>query len=285
MIAVILEPSSRQENTFHLPSIPHKQGTCRFCDEMRKDLDKEIASAIEANTEGTSDVDKTKIRLRDLGPGPSLGTVTREQLGKRELDADDLKRNKIPVIYKTATTAGIQDPKVREVIERYLKDLPEMVKTCTGLLIVGKQGVGKSAIAAMVAMEALRNRFSVYVTTHTQLQELRFEDKPQVDADGQSPGHRIHTADLLVLDDFSDSFATDKVFGPAKLETLISERNRWMRTTIMTARISADFFKKEPVLKSLHGVMQETMVGVVLTGDDLRLRRNQEMKSRLGIVK
>lgn len=268
-------PSSSEENTFHAPTIRHDQGTCRFCDEMREDQKKILPE--KKTVDGP--------RLRDLGPGPSLGTVTREQLPPREIDDADFKHNKIPLIYKQATVAGIQDDKVRPVIDRYLKNLSEMVKSCTGLLIVGKQGVGKSAIASMIAVEAIRNRFSVYVATHTHLQELRFDDHPIVNADGQSPIGRINTSDLLVLDDFNESFHTDKVFGPTKLEMLIAERNRWMRTTILTTRLSVDLFKKEAILKSLHGVMQETMVGMNVSGEDLRLRRNQEMKSRLGIVK
>jgi DNA replication protein DnaC len=152
-------------------------------------------------------------------------------------------------------------------------------------VIAGNPGVGKSAIAAMIGIEALRQRFSVFMVTHTRLQELRFDDKPVVDADGQSPVSRVSSSDLLILDDFNESFMTDKVFGPAKLETLIAERNRWLRTTIMTTRILPASFKKEPALKSLFGVMQETMVGLVLGGDDYRAKKNQEMRDRLGIGK
>lgn len=257
-----------------LSEFSHEPGECNFCDVMRED--KKIFP--EKNSESGP-------RLRDLGPGPSLGTVTKEQLPPRDVDDSDLKHNKIPVAFRDANTEGVQDSKVKDVVVRYLKDLSEMINTCTGLLLVGKQGVGKSAIAAMIAMEALRQRFSVYVATHAHLQELRFDDKPVINADGQSPVHRIHTADLLILDDFNESFLNDKVFGPIKLETLIAERNRWRRTTIMTTRLLNDTFKKEPMLKSLFGLMQETMVGVVLSGEDLRLRRNQEMKNRLGIAK
>lgn len=268
------------ENVFQLR---HKEGICRFCDQMREDNKKGtskdlIDSLLEQELE-------PRLRLRDLGPGPSLGTVAKKELGPREVDDDDLRRNNIPLNYKSASILGVQDKEVRDVIARYLNNLSDMIKSCTGLLIVGKQGVGKSAVASMIAIEALRNRFSVFVATHTLLQELRFDNNPAQNTDGQSAVDRIKNCDLLILDDFNESFLTDKVFGPAKLESLISERNRWLRTTIMTTRLLRDSFQKDPLLKSVYGLMQETMVGMVITGSDLRQLRNKEMKNRLGISK
>ena len=68
------------------------------------------------------------------------------------------------------------------------------------------------------------------------------------------------------------------------MEKLIAGRNAARKTTIMTTRYSVSDFKKEPSLKSLYGVTQESMVGLVLEGADLRQNRNSELKHKLGLI-
>lgn len=240
----------------------YHETNCKFCEVMADD-------------------DKKK-SFRSMGSGPDLSPVT--ELPRRDFDSSDFRRTRIAPAYSEAKVELIQDDDIRNVVSKYISDVLEMITTCTGLIFTGPAGVGKSACAAMIGMEAVRCGRSVLLVNHTDLQEWRF-DKPVQDDDGRSHMERVKSCDLLIIDNLNEDCLNDKIFGPAKLEKLISTRNANRKTTIVTTRFSPEEFNKEPLLKSLYGVCQETMVGAVLSGTDMRQVRNQEMKRRLGLIK
>lgn len=218
--------------------------------------------------------------LREMGTGPILGITYGDQ--RRDIDINDLKLARIPPAFKDVTVAGIQDEEAKKLISKYISKVVAMLAKPVGLIINGNVGVGKSAAAALVGMEARRWYKSVWRLTHQDMQKIQWDANYLRREDGQSASDRILSVDLLVLDNFNDDFVIDTTFGPVKLEKLIQTRADWMKATILTTRIMADQFKTDVSLKSLYGVARGSMVGVQISGDDLHQKRNDHLKSILG---
>ena len=288
----------------HSMNVPHESGECRFCDEIRNDMAKNVTPEVQHKSTcsiavtrmggcdcGALDsafkptmvtIQQAPSTLRDLGPGPKLGVVLKSELPNIEFTPSHFKLTGIPPSYAQCMVSGIQDKKAQEITQKYLHKIKEMLSKNVGLVICGGPGTGKSAIANMIAIEASKNRHSVHRITHARLRALQFEKNPPINNDGQSEMDRVNSVDLVVLDDFNEEFLVDTVFGPIQLERLISERAGNMKTTIWTTRLSAGVIANDSSLKTLMSVIQGAMVGLVINGEDLRVKKNQKLKEILG---
>jgi DNA replication protein DnaC len=195
---------------------------------------------------------------------------------RRLLTEKDLVRMGLPRKLWNAKLEGIQDVRARKVVGSYMGRILDMMRTGSGLIVCGFEGVGKSGVAAVIAKEACRWGFSVQFSTHEDLQELRFENREF--EGGLSLVERIRSADLLVLDNFNQDFLEDRVFGPARLEKLIARRVGNRLTTVLTTRLNFDELKNEDRMKRVYSVMKESMVGFRITGKDLREDLCSEVK-------
>jgi DNA replication protein DnaC len=197
---------------------------------------------------------------------------------RRDLVEADLVRINLPRALWNARAKGIQDKRVREVVASYCFRIQEMMRTGTGLIVSGSEGVGKSGVAAVIAKEATRWGYSVYIASHEDMQDLRFEDREF--ADGQTVIARIRSVDLLVLDGFNDDFLEDKKYGPKELDKLVQRRVGARLSMILATRIGMEKFRDEP-LRGIRSVMKETCVGIKISGNDLREVASCEMQKRV----
>ena len=100
--------------------------------------------------------------------------------GRRRINKKDLLRINLGQAFWGARTDLIQEQEVRDIVLRYRKNIVEMAKTGSGLLLSGNPGVGKTSVAACVIKEAVSAGLSSYFVTHAELKELRFEKRDSV---------------------------------------------------------------------------------------------------------
>lgn len=203
------------------------------------------------------------------------GKPVRNERGEEQLEPYDE--------FLTRQLGIVQDESVREIVHKYLARIFEMIRTGTGMKLGGSPGVGKTGIAAIIGMVAVRWGYSVYFVTHTELQELRFQKGFEQDlVDGAPVMERIRKVDLLVLDDFNEDFVGDGKFGPKDLAKLITRRNADGKSTIFTTRITGEQFADPKLsLRNLYDVMKETMPGILVEGRDLREDLGKQAMKRI----
>ena len=188
-----------------------------------------------------------------------------------------LRYSGVPSKYWNATVDRIQDDKPRGFTNKYLSDVTGFIAKSVGVIIIGDPGVGKTAIASLLAMEALRWKQVVVMITHRDIQDLQAFGSDPKDASGRSKMDRIRTCQLLVLDGFDEDFVSDNKFGPVQLEKLIAQRSGDLLATMVTTRIKATDFQANH--GTLWSVMRGSMVGITVTGEDLRDQHSKSIDS------
>ena len=211
---------------------------------------------------------------RGAGEGPILGV--KNEIPRREIKKSDLVRMNLGKSLWNASIDKIQDIDARQVFANYISNIRNMIKTCSGLLIFGNRGVGKSGAAAVIAMEAVKVSCSAYVISHQELQEVRFD--PKGFNDSQTVMDRVRSVHLLVLDNFNDDFLEDRRFGMLDLEKLVSRRKDNMLTTILTTSINRF---DDKFTKSLTGVIKAALYPVGIEGKDFRDVEMERLHSRI----
>ena len=202
--------------------------------------------------------------------------------GRRRINKKDLLRINLGQAFWGARTDLIQEQEVRDIVLRYRKNIVEMAKTGSGLLLSGNPGVGKTSVAACVIKEAVSAGLSSYFVTHAELKELRFEKKETLFGDGSdgiSVRKKIDTAQLLVIDGFNEPFFTDNAFGPIQLEELLIRRSSNKLVTIMTTRSVATW--KQENYSGLLDLVTQCMCSVPMMGKNMRDLVREKLQRRV----
>jgi DNA replication protein DnaC len=201
---------------------------------------------------------------------------------RRKVTHADFSRVNLPKEFWGARTDRIQMEAVRDLVLRYRKNIREMIRTGSGLMFAGPPGVGKTAAAACILKEAISAGFSCYFVTHSELKDLRFEERPSLfgsGADGVTVRRKIDIAQLIVIDGFNDPFYTDKVFGPLQLEELLIRRNSQKLSTLMTGRSSSTL--KQEKFAELLDVVSQAMFPVPMNGKNMRDLDREKLGKRV----
>lgn len=214
-----------------------------------------------------SDEKKPIISRDDPGSQPVTQPIVTGRR-RRELTTSDFGRMNLGKTYWRSRAKDIQYAVARDAIIKFCFGIVDFVKDGKGMVFTGDEGVGKSWAASVVAKEAVRWGFTTRITSHEELQEIQFKDRPFDDS--MSILDRIRSVDLLVIDGVNDDFIEDNRFGPRHMEKLIARRAGEMKSTLVTTRIKPAMWKEDKRLKSLWGVLQGSNVGVQIKGEDLR---------------
>lgn len=202
---------------------------------------------------------------------------------RRPLTKSDFIRLNIGRAYWDKTLKNFRDSldgTIVTVVENYCRNIDEMIKTGSGLLIGGDLGSGKTSLAIIVMKEATRCGYTTYFITHAEMRDLQFTDRVfGRESDGITVRARVRDAQLLVIDGLDDAFFTDKVFGPVHLERLVRHRNAHQLVTLVTTRAirrmtSGDYAE-------IFDIMTSSMVPLVLKGDNLRDKERDVLRERV----
>jgi DNA replication protein DnaC len=126
-----------------------------------------------------------------------------------------------------------------------------------GLHLHGPNGTGKTSIAVLAAMEALRLGASVLFVTAEQLRRASIEDiwfdESQLLLD------RAREVDLLVVDDLGKEHRGDSGYAERLLEDVLRQRSSRRLTTIFTTNVPVGSAEKK---SGLFGIYSQSMLDV-----------------------
>lgn len=193
---------------------------------------------------------------------------------RRKLDAEDLRRMNLPDEFWRTRVDQVSE-KTRPAVARYLLNVDRMSQDGIGLFVTGKRGVGKSAVAALIAKEARARGFTAYFTS---LWELREMIRARIMFDDETTMlRRCQEVDFLVLDGFREEDAQEKWFGLKEVEELIRNRGNKRLVTIITTRLSFVDMKKAP-FKSLLEASQGHLVQFPVEGPNRHAERQDDLR-------
>lgn len=153
---------------------------------------------------------------------------------RRDLNAEDYESLGIPKDLWDVQFAGIQEPN-KPSAGNYVRNIVPLVLRGYGMWLLGGAGVGKSAIAAILAKAALAHRFRCYFTTLPDFRE-RLVTKAEYMED-VTYMQRATTCELLVVDDLNEHNAENRIFGISDIRDLIRKRVSSRLATIVTTQL------------------------------------------------
>jgi len=176
---------------------------------------------------------------------------------------------------------------VRKDVGSYCRRLDEHLDRGDGLLLWGKNGVGKTSVAVLIALEVRRRGASVFFVTaeglrHAVLNKESFDDEWSII-------DRARSVDFLVLDDLGKEHPGETGFTEKLFENLVRERTASRRTTIVTTNIPLKLNDRDKdaralvnwYVPSMVDVMKESLYPLQFVGGNIRDDVKKEMCSRM----
>jgi DNA replication protein DnaC len=166
---------------------------------------------------------------------------------------DALRVASIPERYWTATPDAIRDPKLRDGVCELVRTAPVWLAEARGFYCHGPLGTGKSSIAGILAMEAVRRCERVSWLPVRDVPTVRFRENDEA----RRRDDRLRTTDLLVLDDLgAERFRLSSAAGTALEEVVRTIYDR-KRSIVITSNISWNAFLRD------YGREAEPLMSVV----------------------
>lgn len=198
----------------------------------------------------------------------------------RKLTEADMIRSGIPRRQWGAKWREVQEGPHRANLERYLVNLNAMTERGVGFLLWGPNGVGKTALACILLMQARRFGYPTLFLSAADLKQKVFGGET---FDGRPILERIKSVSVLVIDDLGKGVTDSKGQGSRLLDDIVRSRNAAMLVTHMTTNMSPVRDENgtsplEDVLKtsSIHA-MKESILHQRVTGEDFRDGRRKEI--------
>lgn len=139
----------------------------------------------------------------------------------------------IPKRYWNSKISKIADPKTKAYVEKYVRDIDDMMDAGIGLMMMGHNGTGKTSIACSIAKRARMTGATVIFTSAASLMETLLDRGGDRDMIG-----KVRDYDLLVLDDLGKEHSGQSSWSENTLESLFRHRNGEKLTTVVTTNLS-----------------------------------------------
>lgn len=180
-----------------------------------------------------------EIRLR---PEPDYGMVSMSRI----------ERANIGSRYHTAKLTAIDDDTVqKEPLLNYVKTLPKNLEKGYGLILRGPDGVGKTAAACRILMEAMaRGPVNTYFVLAQNIDHHAMNRRDRTEDGGSVWNMIVRDAHFLVIDDLAAERKTE--WTSQWVELVLTERyHRLLPTIVTTNPGDEDVFDRYPRLKQL----------------------------------
>lgn len=215
---------------------------------------------------------------------------------RRALEKEDLIRMQVPrrfwKVHKDEVSDfsdKIESQSPRDIVDAYLEQIEGMRDDGCGLLLWGKNGTGKTAIAVIIAKEYRRRFSTVLFLPAAHIKDYVIQ-KIQFDED-ESYWQRALSVDVLVIDDLGKGTVDGEDFTTRLLDDLVRSRCSNRQITIITTnmnvkKISSEADTRDNDLKtylkaSTVNVLKEHVIAVHVRGEDRRDESYLKMKRNL----
>lgn len=209
--------------------------------------------------------------------GQEIETSEKEKIFRRPLEKSDMERMRIPERFWKASLSKISEQEnedgvsLKRVVNGYLKNFDKLMAEGYGLLLWGKNGVGKTSAAAALAMEARRRCRTVLMISaadyvESMIDNIMFDSHMKI-------VDRAKNVEMLVMDDFGKVFRDDKGWTDKIFELLFRYRSARLKSNIVTMNYSMiDFVEdcKNNGQPSLIHVLKEILLPIEVAGPDRR---------------
>ncbi len=187
---------------------------------------------------------------------------------------DRLTRSGIPARYRTGTLADFDSAhnKAAHVAAvGYVTDFAKHRRDGKGLFLIGEVGRGKTRLATIIALEVLRQGFSVRYSSTVDLLERIKGEFGTSNAGNTLRGYL--DADLVVLDDIGKDHRTE--WSESTIFQIINDRYEQTRPLIITSNLGIDDLRRHYQWSgdAIVSRVFESCQGLLLTGPDWRLQR------------
>jgi DNA replication protein DnaC len=198
---------------------------------------------------------------------------------KHRLTSASRRRMHLPESYWAVDLREVPES-VRPHVERYVRKLDHLLHEGVGLLIVGPEGVGKTAIASLLIQEA---RSRTYTTLFVQPWQMRqmLEDRTPFE-EGTSMMERAMNVELLVIDGVSEEEVGARYFDLKRICGLVRHRVSWKLPTIITSRVrrAAAEIGSGP-LASLGEVCRGALVPLLVDGPNRHEKSETDIAAKV----
>lgn len=184
-----------------------------------------------------------------------------------------MERMNLPEDLWTVKVQGVSE-KARTPTESYLRNIDQAVVNGAGLIVHGARGVGKSAIAALIAKEARSRGYTALFVRVWELREM-IRSRMYYDADS-TMSERARDVDVLVLDDLRQEDAGEKFFTLSEIHQLVKYRASRRRLTIVTTRLSIRVLDSPPI-----DTLSDVLLLFPVEGPDLHDERKRELEQSI----
>jgi len=191
----------------------------------------------------------------------------------RALGRVDLQRMNLPEDLWLAKVQHVSD-KAKKPTGNYLRNIDQAVANGAGLVIHGAKGVGKTAIAVLIAKEARSHGYTAFFTRVWELREM-IRSRMDYDADS-TVAQRVRDVEVLVLDDLRPEDAGEKFFTFSEIVQLVRYRASRRRLTVITTRQSIQALQAPPMV-----ALSEVLLLFPVEGPDLRDERKRELEQSI----
>jgi DNA replication protein DnaC len=177
----------------------------------------------------------------------------------------------VPPKYRAFTFEQITHPQTADVrikIKGYLDNLNEQLENGMGLFLSGSTGLGKTAIASIALMDAIKLGKTGHFLTLDQCLNLYIGGWKDEDLKRQYQEF-VLGVDVLVIDEVGNEPRTNINMVGSCLNDILRRRSNNLQTTIITSNL---FFKK---IKDVYGeetysILSECVIPFELNGIDFR---------------
>lgn len=154
----------------------------------------------------------------------------------------------------------------------YLNKLSIAYEKGQGIILYGKNGVGKTLAACSIGKEALRLGYTVRFTFLNEVISA-FVDTMYDPVAKEELRRDILGVDFLILDDVDKAYLSNSGYINSILDTLFRTRSQSNLPTIMTANKPIEDIingSEEVFVKSLLSLFDESLIPILFMGTDIR---------------
>jgi DNA replication protein DnaC len=153
-------------------------------------------------------------------------------------------------------------------IEKYIGSIEKAANGGIGLYISGSHGVGKTAIAIIILMHAIRNYRSAFFSRSTEILDFfrsgwKNEDKKAYWS------YVVNSSTFFVIDDIGRLFSEVNEYERANIDDIFTKRDGANLCTIITANHSLET-NKDLLGDAIYSNFKERLIEVKLIGEDYR---------------